>query len=164
MAELLDVPVTETEKKGPMALAPLARRARPPSDPGWTPTHPEIQPDSPTPPPPWGRTDTKQNPDANLKSHAAKRGFKNSPGFFNSTGWLGPKKGRKCYITPAFSGFPKQKRRDQKSIHPLGVTMMPLGAPSVSKYRSLGRILALRAPYGLCSTGRAHRHAPWNYS
>ena len=30
-------------------------------------------------------------------------------GFVNSTGTLGPKRGRKCYVTPAFSGFPKQR-------------------------------------------------------
>ena len=41
--------------------------------------------------------------------HARKRGFKDCPGFLNSTGTLGPKRGRKCYVTPAFSGFPKQR-------------------------------------------------------
>ena len=35
-----------------------------------------------------------------------KRGFKDCPGFLNSTGRLGPKRGRKCYVTPAFSGVP----------------------------------------------------------
>ena len=39
--------------------------------------------------------------------HARKRGFKDCPGFLNSTGRLGPERGRKCYITPAFSGVPK---------------------------------------------------------
>ena len=39
----------------------------------------------------------------------SKRGFKDCPGFLNSTGRLGPKRGRKCYATPAFSGIPKQK-------------------------------------------------------
>ena len=39
--------------------------------------------------------------------HATKRGFKDRPGFLNSTGRLGPKRGRKCYVTPAFSGVPK---------------------------------------------------------
>ena len=30
------------------------------------------------------------------------------PGFLNRTGRLGPKRGRKCYATRAFSGVPKQ--------------------------------------------------------
>ena len=37
-----------------------------------------------------------------------KRGFKDCPGFLNSTGRLGPKRGRKCYVTPAFSGVPNK--------------------------------------------------------
>ena len=41
--------------------------------------------------------------------HATKRGIKDCPGFLNSTGRLGPKRGRKCYVTPAFSGVPKQQ-------------------------------------------------------
>ena len=39
----------------------------------------------------------------------SKHGFKDCPGFLNSTGRLGPKRGRKCYVTPAFSGIPKQR-------------------------------------------------------
>ena len=39
----------------------------------------------------------------------SKRGFKDCPGFLNSTGRLGPKRGRKCYVTPAFSGVSKQR-------------------------------------------------------
>ena len=31
------------------------------------------------------------------------------PGFLNSTGRLGPKRERKCYVTPVFSGIPKQR-------------------------------------------------------
>ena len=38
----------------------------------------------------------------------SKRGFKDCPGFLNSTGRLGPKRGQKCYVTLAFSGVPKQ--------------------------------------------------------
>ena len=38
----------------------------------------------------------------------AKHGFKDCPGFLNSTARLGPKRGRKCYITPAFSGVPNK--------------------------------------------------------
>ena len=78
-----------------------------------------------------------------------KRGFKDCPGFLNSTGRLGPKRGRKCYITPAFSGVPNKGGQNQNSKPPLRVTMMPLGAPSISKYGSLVRpdaqIVALRA-------------------
>ena len=59
-----------------------------------------------------------------------------------------PKRGRKCYITPAFSGVPNKGGQNQNSKPPLGVTMMPLGAPSISKYGSLVRpdaqIVALR--------------------
>ena len=48
-----------------------------------------------------------------MMHHATKRAFKDCPGFLNSTGRLGPKRGRKCYVTPAFSGVPK--RRGTKS-------------------------------------------------
>ena len=72
-----------------------------------------------------------------------------SPGFLNSTGRLGPKRGRKCYITPAFSGVPNKGGQNQNSKPPLRVTMMPLGAPSISKYwspvRPGAQIVALRA-------------------
>ena len=84
-----------------------------------------------------------------MMHHATKRGIKDCPGFLNSTGRLGPKRGRKCYITPAFSGVPNKGGQNQKSKPPLGVTMMPLGAPSIAKYGSLVRpdaqIVALRA-------------------
>ena len=40
--------------------------------------------------------------------HATKRGFKDCPGFLNSTRRLGPKRGRKCYVNPAFSGVPNK--------------------------------------------------------
>ena len=75
--------------------------------------------------------------------------FKDCPGFLNSTGRLGPKRGRKCYITPAFSGVPNKGGQNQNSKPPLRVTMMPRGAPSISKYGSLVRpdaqIVSLRA-------------------
>ena len=84
-----------------------------------------------------------------MMHHATKRGFKDCPGFLNSTGRLGPKRGRKCYITPAFSGVPNKGGQNQNSKPPLRVTMMPLGAPSISKYGSIVRpdaqIVALRA-------------------
>ena len=46
----------------------------------------------------------------------SKRGFKDCFGFLNSTGRLGPKRGRKCYVTPAFLGVPNKgdKIRSQK--------------------------------------------------
>ena len=85
-----------------------------------------------------------------MMHHATKRGFKDCPGFLNSTGRLGPKRGRKCYITPAFSGVPNKGGQNQKSKPTPGVTMMPLGGPSISKYGFLVRpdaqIVALRAP------------------
>ena len=46
---------------------------------------------------------------ATVTLYRSKRGFKDCPGFLNSTRRLGPKRGRKCYITPAFSGVPKQR-------------------------------------------------------
>ena len=59
-----------------------------------------------------------------MMHHATKRGFKDCPGFLNSTGRLGPKRGRKCYITPAFSGVPNKGGQNQKSKPPLRVTMI----------------------------------------
>ena len=59
-----------------------------------------------------------------MMHHATKRGFKDCPGFLNSTGRLGPKRGRKCYVTPAFSGVPNKGEQNQKSTPTLGVTMM----------------------------------------
>ena len=46
------------------------------------------------------------NPDS--RGHATKRGFRDCPGFLISTGRLGPKRGRKCYVTRAFSGVPNK--------------------------------------------------------
>ena len=47
------------------------------------------------------------------------------------------------------AGVPNKGGQNQRSKPPLGVTMMPLGAPSISKYGSLVRpnaqIVALRA-------------------
>ena len=39
----------------------------------------------------------------------SKRGFKDCPGFLNSTRRLGPNRGCKCCVTLAFSGVPKQR-------------------------------------------------------
>ena len=52
---------------------------------------------------------TKSTLGVTMMLHATKRGIKDCPGFLNSTGRLGPKRGRKCYVTPAFSGVPKQR-------------------------------------------------------
>ena len=50
---------------------------------------------------------------------------------------------------PCILGGPNKGGQNQKSKRTLGVTMMPLGAPSISKYGSLVRpdaqIVALRA-------------------
>ena len=62
-------------------------------------------------------------------------------------GW-GPKEGGNATSPPNFRGSPNKGGQNQKSKPPLGVTMMPLGAPSISKYGSLVRpdaqIVALR--------------------
>ena len=59
-----------------------------------------------------------------MMHHATKRGFKDCPGFLNSTGTLGPKRGRKCYITPVLSGVPNKREQNQKSKPTPKVTMM----------------------------------------
>ena len=55
----------------------------------------------------------------------------------------------KCYVTPSFSGVLNKGGQNQMSKPTLQVTMMPLGAPSISKYGSLIRpdaqIVALHA-------------------
>ena len=43
--------------------------------------------------------------------NVAKRGVNDCPRFLNSTGRLGPKRGRKCYVTPAFSGVPNKRNK-----------------------------------------------------
>ena len=50
----------------------------------------------------------KPMPGVTMMHHATKRGFKDCPGFLNSTGRLGPKRGRQCYVAPAFSGVPNK--------------------------------------------------------
>ena len=47
---------------------------------------------------------SKPTPGVTMMHHATKRGFKDCPGFLNSTGRLGRKRGGKWYITPALSG------------------------------------------------------------
>ena len=51
---------------------------------------------------------SKPMPGVTMMHHATKRGFKNCPSFLISTGRLGPKRGGKCYVTPAFSGVPNK--------------------------------------------------------
>ena len=95
---------------------------------------------------------SKPTPGVTMMHHPTKRGFKDCPGFLHSTGRFGPKRGRKCYITPAFSGVPNKGGQNQNSKPPLGVTMMPLGAPSISKYGSLVRPDAqIVAPRARCA-------------
>ena len=67
---------------------------------------------------------SKPTPGITMMHHATKRGFKDCPGFLNSTGTLGPTRGGKCYITPAFSGVPNKREQNQNSKPPLRVTMM----------------------------------------
>ena len=64
--------------------------------------------------------------------HATKRGFKDCPGFLNSTRRLGPKRGRKCYVTPAFSGSPTKGTKSEVKTYARGHH----DAPSISKYGS----------------------------
>ena len=51
---------------------------------------------------------SKPTPGVTMMHQATKRGFKDCPGFLNSTGRLGPKRGLKCYVTPASSGVPNK--------------------------------------------------------
>ena len=49
---------------------------------------------------------SKAAPGVTMMHHPTKRVLKDCPGFLNSNGRLGPKRGRKCYVTPAFLGVP----------------------------------------------------------
>ena len=51
---------------------------------------------------------TKPTLGVTMMLHATKHGFKDCPGFLNSTGRLGPKRGRECYVTSAFPEVPKK--------------------------------------------------------
>ena len=111
---------------------------------------------------------SKPRPGVTMMHHAKKRRFKNCPGFLSSTGRLGAKRGRKCYVTLAFSGVPNKWGQNQKSKPTVRVTVTPLGALSITKYGSLVRpdaqIVALRARcaegsplWGRFRTARAQR-------
>ena len=52
--------------------------------------------------------------------HATKRGFKDCPAFLNSTARLGPKRGRKRYVTPAFSGVPNKATKSEVKVYARG--------------------------------------------
>ena len=56
----------------------------------------------------YGLTGGLRVPNPNSRGHATKRGFRDYPGFLNSTGRLGPKRGQNCFVTPAFSGVPNK--------------------------------------------------------
>ena len=56
---------------------------------------------------------SKPTPGVTLMHHATKRGFKDCPGFLNSTGQLGPKRGRKCYITLHSRGSPTKGTKSE---------------------------------------------------
>ena len=63
----------------------------------------------------------------------SKRGFKDCPSFLNSTGRLGPKRGRKCYVTPAFSRSPTKGTKSEVKTY----ARDHHDAPSISKCGSL---------------------------
>ena len=81
--------------------------------------------------------------------HATKRGFKDCPGFLNSTGRLGPKRGRKWYVTPAFLGVPNKGDKSEVKTYVRGRD----DAPSISKCGSLvqpgAQVAALREVHPL---------------
>ena len=72
-------------------------------------------------------------PNPNSRGHATKRGFRDCPGFLNSTGRLGPKRGRKCYVTLHSRGSPTKGTKSEVRTYARGHN----DAPSISKYRSL---------------------------
>ena len=78
-------------------------------------------------------------------------------------GW-GPKEGGNAMSPLHSRGSPNKGGQNQKSKPPLGVTMMPLGAPSISKYGSLVRpnaqIVALRAHYARTALKAPPRYPP----
>ena len=61
----------------------------------------------------------------------SKRGFKDCPGFLNSTGKLGPPKRAEMLRHPCILGGPQQRGQHQKSKLTLAVTMMLLVSQSV---------------------------------
>ena len=95
----------------------------------------------------------------------SKRGFKDCPGFLNSTGRLGPKEGGNATSTLHSRGSPNKTGQIQQSKPPIGVTMMPLVAPSISKYWSLVRphaqivALCLRLPQKATGEARVQKDA-----
>ena len=67
---------------------------------------------------------SKPTPGVNLMHHATKRGFKDCPGFLNSTGRLGPKRGRKCYNS---RGSPTKGTKSEVKTYARGYHDAPRG-------------------------------------
>ena len=100
----------------------------------------------------------RTNPNDVAQAVNGNRNFVYAPGVFRikqdiakdaSYGRLGPKEGRNATSPLHSRGSPTKGGQNQNSKPPLRVTMMPLGAPSISKYGSLvqpdAQIVALRA-------------------
>ena len=68
-------------------------------------------------------------PNPNSRGHATKRGFRDCPGFLNSNGRLGPKRGWKCYVTPTFSGVPNKGDKIRSQTYARGHNDAPSVVP-----------------------------------
>ena len=63
---------------------------------------------------------SKPMPGVTMMHHATKRGFKNCPGFLNSTGRLGPERGRKFYVTLHSRGSPTKGTKSEVKTYARG--------------------------------------------
>ena len=63
---------------------------------------------------------SKPMPGVTMMHHATKRGFKNCPGFLNSTGRLGPERGRKFYVTLLSRGSPTKGTKSEVKTYARG--------------------------------------------
>ena len=63
---------------------------------------------------------SKPTPWVTMMHHTTERGFKDCPGFLNSTGRLEPKRGRKCNVTPAFSGVSNKDTKSEVKTYAVG--------------------------------------------
>ena len=88
---------------------------------------------------------SKPTPRVTMMHHATKRGFKDCPGFLNSTGRLGAKRGRKCYVTLAFSGVLNKGGQNQKSKPTLRVKVL-VSSMARRPNSCTARALRLRLP------------------
>ena len=77
---------------------------------------------------------SKPTPGVTMMVHATKRGFKDCPGFLNSTGRLGPKRGRKCYVHSR--GSPTKETKSEVKTYKT-YARGHHDAPSISKCGSL---------------------------